>query len=999
MPLQKNSLPLPFGIGLDTITDPWQVRPGKLLALSNVIFDKAGQLKKRNGFSLLTSLPDGANPTTLTTFNDNLTAIGKALYAFSEETSEWFNKGRFQPLALSTQALIRSAYSQTNCDAAVAPSGLVCTVYLDGDGLYKYQVADSITSQSLVGPISLPATSTAARTSVLGGYFVITFLATVAGLPRLQYISIPLTNLTTASAATTISSQVSSLSAGYDAYVSGNILYLAWNGNDGGGAIRLTYLDQNLVVHPTTAVPGFTATNVSVTTDVSAATPVLWVTIYNGTTVKSAAFSTSLGTILAFTTVITATGTQVTSSASGSILTVFFQTTNTYTFSAVRTDYIQKNTITQAGVVGTASTMLRSVGIASKAFLVDSVIYLLAVYAGTYQPTYFLIDSTGDTVGKIAYSNGGGYITAQVLPSVTVYNEEYQLAYLFRDQISPVNKSQGAAAVSGVYSQTGVNLASIELSPSNLSTAEIGQNLHIAGGFLWMYDGYGTTEHSYHYWPEDVAYTTATTGGSLAAQVYFYQVVYEYTDYQGNIHRSSPSIPLEADISTSATSTNTITLNIPTLRLTYKQGVRICIYRWSTAQQNYYLVTSITSPLLNTISTDSVTYTDTQADSSIIGNLLIYTTGGVVENIAAPACTAISLYKSRLMLVSAEDRNVVWFSKQVIETVPVEMSDLFTKYIPPTVGVQGSTGDLQFTAGLDDNFICFKANALYYFNGNGPDNTGNNNDFSEPSLITSTVGSDNPSSLVFLPNGILFDSAKGRWLLGRNLSTSYLGAPVAQYETARAVSALTIPGTNQIRIALNTGITLLYDYFFDQWGTFQGIPSISSTMYQGKHTFLNSFGQVCQEQAEFYQDITRPVLISFTTAWLNLMGLQGYERSFFFFLLGQYLSPHKLSIQVAYDYNPSPTQSMILYPNNYAANYGSGSFYGDVSVYGGAGDVEDARVFFNQQRCQAFQITISELFDPTFGTMPGAGLTLSGLNIIFGAKKAYRTQPAATSVG
>ena len=164
----------------------------------------------------------------------------------------------------------------------------------------------------------------------------------------------------------------------------------------------------------------------------------------------------------------------------------------------------------------------------------------------------------------------------------------------------------------------------------------------------------------------------------------------------------------------------------------------------------------------------------------------------------------------------------------------------------------------------------------------------------------------------------------------------------------------------------------MYDYYFEQWGTFEGIPGISSTLYQDLHTFINSYNQVFQESPGAYLDGSNPVLLSFTTSWFNLAGLQGYQRAFFFYLLGQYLSPHLLNIQIAYDYNPSPIQNVLITPTNFSSAYGVFSPYGQEMYYGGPTNVEQWRIFFTKQRCQSFQLSIDEVYDPSFGIAPGS---------------------------
>ncbi len=537
--------------------------------------------------------------------------------------------------------------------------------------------------------------------------------------------------------------------------------------------------------------------------------------------------------------------------------------------------------------------------------------------------------------------------------------------------------------------------------------------MHIGGGFLWMYDGYLPVEHGFHLWPDSIEATWSATGGAIHAQpdgatntnAYWYQVTYEWTDNQGNAFRSAPSIPIAVTTTSNGTS-GSITVNVPYLRLTTKTAnpVKIVIYRWSVAQQSYYQVTSITAPTLNSTSStgDSVAFVDTLADATILGNNLIYTNGGVLENIAAPATDTLSLFDTRLWLVDSEDRNLMWFSKQVIEAVPVEMSDLLTKFIPPTVAT--ATGEITAHAPMDDKLIISKGgNSFVYINGTGPDNTGANNQYSEPIFITSTVGCSNQKSIIFTPKGMMFQSNKGIWLLDRGLGTSYIGAPVEDFVLGATVtSAVAVPETNQVRFTLDSGITLMYDYYYDQWGTFVNVPCVSSCIYQDLHTFINSSGAAYQERDGVYLDGSTPVRMKFQTGPLRIGQLQNYQRAYYFYLLGTYLSPHKLNVSLLFDYEPSPSQTVLISPANFSPAMGDGDSqtpFGQQDVFGGPASLEIWRVFLDKQRCMAFAIRVEEIFDPTQGAAAGAGLTLSGINMVAAFKKAFRPQPAAESIG
>lgn len=1080
MALKKQPVQINFSQGVDTKTDPWQVSIGKMLSLQNCIFTKAGMLQKRNGFSSLSSLLNSES-TSLTTFSGSLVSIGETFQVLSQDTMSWYDKGSIHPLDISVQSLVRKSNSIINCDVSVASTGLSCTAFTDSDGNSYYQICDSNNGQIIVEMTALPSSAVNARVFTLGRYFIITFLISIFGTPHLQYIAIPLLSPNNPGTATDLSTTINTINEPYDGIVTNNSLYISYNASDLSTAIRTFYLDSNLNQSSTQVLPFMSADLMSVTSDNSGPSPVIYVSLWrqSDNTLYTFAYSPILNLILGQTPLVTSSSiVSLVSIANESVVTIFYQSSNTYSGTSIRSDFVSKITCTSpSGTVVGPEIILRGVGLASKPFLNQGIYYLMVVYGGSFQPTYFLIDENGAICSKISYSNALGYSRTQILPQSNVNNDLIQIGYLIQDQLVSVNKSQGVTQGSNIYSQLGVNLLSFSFSPPGIKSSEIAEVIHLSGGFLWMYDGNKPIEHGFHLWPEDLTSQIHTSGGGLKAQQYFYQATYEWTDAQGNLHRSAPSIPLSVDLSNvsptpvtftgsfstgdtqiscndvtglilgqvitdtttgsnlspntkiiginSASKTITISLpaagnsgvggdslqtddtlsvniQIPTLRETLKTGnnpVRIVIYRWSTDQQIYYQITPIQSPLNNSTTIDSVTYLDTFNDFQILGNVIIYTTGGVVENIGAPSVSTMTLFKSRLFLIDAEDRNLIWFSKQVIESTPVETSDLFTLYVAPTISAQGSTGPTYCLAPMDDKLICFKQDAIYYITGNGPDNTGSNNDFSDPIFINSTVGSTNQNSIVFIPQGLMFQSDKGIWLLGRDLSTTYIGAMVEKYNSNEVLSAINIPNENQVRFTLNNGVTLMYDYYYGQWGTFTNIPAISSTLYEGLHTYLNSFGQVFQETPGLYLDGSNPVLMSFQTSWFNLLGLQGYQRAYFCFFLGNYITPHQLSVQVAYDYESTAYQSSLIQPKNYNPAYGGDALYGSGSPYGGNSSVEKERLFFEKGKCESIQLTVSEIYDPSFGVPAGEGLTLSGINLVIGAKLVYPKFNPSLSTG
>lgn len=1027
-----------FSRGLETKTDPKQIEAGQFLVLDNMVFDTGGLLQKRNGYGQLPELPNN-NFTYLTTFKGDLTAIGTGLESFSSSAIQWFSQqqngqGAFQAVQLNVLPLVRNNTNQSQCDSAVTAAGLICTVYIDqlesslSTPVTRYVVSDSVTGQIIIEPTNLPSASTdfpSARVFVVGNYFVILYTESTTALFML---AIDTTNLTAPPVNTLVTSYTPSTTVAFDADVYNNTLYVAYNRITTAGMQART-ISSSLVISAATTIDSSHKGSL-VTVSADTINNIIWIAYLDGF-----AGGTNNGyglTVLPNLTIVTAV-TQIITNEGAANLTCragtiegtqfIYEISNAYGYDAnIQTDYLKRISWVFNMSPSSPVIIARSVGLASKAFLPNSgalvgfTVYFLVTYdsravtgmAGSYsysqgyQPSYFLMDYNGNVIAKLAYSNGGGYLN-QGLPGVSINGLVVYIPYLNKDLVQAVNKNTNVPTgqqTLGIYSQTGINLATIEIG-GQLVSAEIGDNLNITGGFLWGYDGYYPVESNFFLWPDSVECTWSASGGSMAAQpdgstntnAYFYQVTYEWTDNQGNAFKSAPSIPVAVTTSGSGSS-GSVTINVPTLRLTYKTAnpVKIVVYRWSVGQQIYYQTTSITAPILNDPTIDYVSIPDTSGDPTILGNNIIYTNGGVAENIGPPACTVNTLFDDRLWLVDAEDQNLLWFSKQVIEGTPVETSDLFTVYVAPSISAQGPTGVIKCISPMDDKLIIFKgtmtnSSAIYYINGTGPDNTGANNQYSQPIFVTSTVGCSNQKSIVFMPNGLMFeyDSPAGNqiWLLGRDLTTTFIGAPVqALTSDATVGSAVNIPGQNEVRFTMSTGITIVYNYFYNQWSTFSGVSAASSTIYQGLHTYIDNSGDVAQETPGVYLDFDNPILMSFVTGWIKLQGVSGYQRLLEIQLLGEYLSPHLLNIQLAYDFLPDTEVALITPTNN------------NVS-----GTPEQWRIQQSNQKCQAFQISLNEQYDSSFSVPSGAGFTLSGMTCTIGVNRGYRPVKATNTTG
>lgn len=995
--MQKQNVTINFSGGIDQKTDPYQLNPGKFLVLDNVIQTKQDLLQKRPGNAPLAALPT-SDYSYLTTFNGNLTAIGNNLAAYIEGQEDWVKTTGIQPCEVDTLVLARNAYNLTGASSAICEAEkLICTTYVQNALVYCV-VADYETGQNVVQPFQLinPADPSQFAVAAPKVFFFANNFCIITPFNngttfQLSMFTIPIASINTINF--TLNIDLSTFeyhsTGSFDATLAGGKIYVAWN--SGSNHVKFCSIDSSFTQTngATTFTGSFPAYYIALSADVTGSNPLLyaaWITKDGSTSFHTAyvgSFTSALAINFAAVSVpIILDGANVTVAAQNGSATLIFEITTSGAMSAIYTF-----NCTSAGVVSGAFDAVLSIGLASKALIINSEIYFLGTRQSTYQSTYFLMKFIAPTlnpvpgaivIAKIAYGNGGGYVLTGLTDIDLDSVGKMYVPYLFQDLILPVNKTVTPPS-SGIYTQTGVNLATFYLSTAQLTATEIGNNLNINGGFLWGYDGSQATEQNFLLWPETVSNGSPFSGPGPAAGDYYYVAIYQWVDAQGNTFQSAPSIPTKI----MAPGSETIPIHVPALALTYKltNPIQILIYRWSATQPVYYEITNAMTPFLNDPTIEFVTFNDTFLDTDILGNSILYTTGGVIEDINAPAFTAMTLFDDRLWGIDSEDQNLLWFSKQVIEATPVEMSDLFTIYIPPSTGSQGSTGVMRALAPMDDKLIIFKDNAIYYISGSGPNNTGADNGYSQPFFITGTVGCSRPRSIVPTPDGLMFQSNTGFWLLRRNLQTEYIGKDVQNYNSALALSSLNVPSSNIVKFNLDTGVTLVYNYFFGQWTTASGISPVSSVVYNNLTTFIDNTGTVYQETPGLYVDGTTPVTWSLTTAWLNVgTGLQGFQRIYEMYLLGTYYSPHKLNIGVAYDYDTTPTQNLIVTPDQFLT-------------------IERERIHMQRQECMSFQVSIEEVYDSSLGLPAGAGLTLSGLNMVVGLKKSYPLISGARSTG
>lgn len=422
-------------------------------------------------------------------------------------------------------------------------------------------------------------------------------------------------------------------------------------------------------------------------------------------------------------------------------------------------------------------------------------------------------------------------------------------------------------------------------------------------------------------------------------------------------------------------------IQVPTLRVTSKQDVTIDLYRTEDAGSIFYKVSSVSSPTFNDKSVDSVIITDTLKDADLISREALYTTGGVLENTGAPSARVVAAHtgSNRIFLVG-ERPNILLYSKIQLAGRPVEFNDGLEKSVDP-VG-----GDITALASMDEKLVIFESDAIFYIAGSGPNNLGQQDSFTEPERVSTDVGCIEPRSVVLTPDGLMFKSRKGIYLVNRAMGLEYIGDKVESYNNLTITSAKVVGELNQVRFSTSDGDCLVYNYYKKQWGTYDNHRALSAEVLNNDYYYVRNNQELFKENRTSFGDNGVPINMVIETGWITVGQIQSFGRLYKMLLLGEFKSPHKLRVRIAYDFAEAWTQEELINTADFidSTPYGEYSNYGDPESipYGGDGNVYQMRIDFSQQKCQAFKLLIE-----TIQEQVGEALSLSAATLQVGLKK------------
>lgn len=990
MALQKQVVPLTFGQGIDTKSDEKTIPLGKLRELENGVFTKTNRISKRPGQRNLSRNILGGGTLTngqgLINFENELVQINNNVaYTYNESSDNWVSKGETQALTASFDQVIKNFHEQTQPDATCNLN--VCVyAWTDSRGGVRSQVQDLVSGSVLIPDFSLNSGAASHPKCISFGNFSFVFYV-VAGTIRVRRISS--INPSSFSSETTLLTDLNVANPRFDLTVWQQYAVIAYHTT--GGALKIAYVKQNMTVagvldnlfNPVT----FTEAPedcITIVNDSNIHFFVGWANATDG--VRALAVNLDFSTFVPATEIEASGPTfkNITGIRVGADDFRFF-----YEIEGTSNQYasIRSRSITDAGVVSSDFIDLLHVGLHSKAFVYDGDVYLVATHDTDEQACYFLMRPiTGKSVSRSLYGIGGGL---SVGPGLTEVNQAPEGTFIVPTMFKATLESVDAT----LYSRRGVGVVTYDFVRTSgiydSLSRQIGKNSHMVGGIMQMYDGQSLVELGFNLYPENIEATDSASGGSMSDGTYLYYVTYEWYDNKGQLHRSAPSTPLSVVVNGGGSS-QSVDLTIPSLFHTDKKpasvmfpnysrtNVTIGVYRTENAGSIAYKVSSNSNPTFND-NTETISFTDTLADADIIDNEILYTTGGVLENFPPPPCSAVSTYRNRLVVINDENKNELWFSKSQVTGEGIAFHPLFKILVDP------AGGDCTTVQALDDKLIIFKNDSIQVTAGDGPNDLGQQNDFYAPQLIPTDVGCPFPESIVQTPDGIMFKSNKGIYLLDRSLQTQYIGKDVEDFNGLTITSANIVKDQNLVIFTPIDGLAPVYDFFQRQWGTFDNFQSQDAVIWQSQYVRLQDDGTVSVSEADSFLDNMVPYKLRLTSGWISLAGLQGFQRIYSLVLLGTFKSDHQLKVSVGYNFEP--TYQQVNYFD--ATTIVGPTFYGDQVYYGAEGYGDDkesvmqCRVMIDRQKCQAIRFKIE---DVTNNINSGESYSITGAAIVAGVK-------------
>jgi hypothetical protein len=988
MALAKQTFDFPLVGGLDTRTDPKMFSAPKFSLLENCTLSKTlGALRKRNGYPAIETqrieqlysepgFPDAFSDmdagVALYGFDDKLLmADGENLWSFSEEDNWWGDRGSFigwgvESFGLTPDVIDVTGIVSYNVGNAVRTGNFLHTAITSKEGggnralFNRYDLRTKETTLGIGGTEALDEGDDSEPT--IG-------TANDASIPVLLWTGSILHRVIASDDGSTLG--VSGFILEGAAYTPTTVDTVRdWSGDDqsfdaaswSGGVVWAYATDDGKIrVGKFSSAYAGVATATVVTdagTLASGRCPVS-VSVNPAGTHAIVVYYGTTGTRLRYAVVLLSdmslvTSNQVDDTARDPLqASVIFTGATSARVIWETAGYILRTcTLSTAGGVPVVSAHRRHSQLASHLFLVNGEIF----YHTILDPP-----ATGVQAQNSLFLFSFNYsLMGRVLPGDASQHDTDGQVWLTKPVVDSAGVSLAYARTDGALQYIGYRFSG---EGTHNYSRQSGQRI-LTGPLTWSYSGAGLREHGFAVSPAGVTAVASNGAGTLTSNAsYSYRVYNERVDKEGR--RTLSSTAAVVTVATGA-SDDTVTLTAPTYshhtRVPEAAAqissyyVQLAYYRTEADGSIFYRVGAKRLSLDPT--SDTTTIVDTSPDSAINTNEQDPYAGGELTNAPFPPLSYAAAGVDRIWGIKAEDRRALVYTKLLGVNDYWEHNETLEVSFPE---------DLRAVGFVNNLVIGFSDNTIFGFAGAGPDNTGSG-DFGPISVLNNNVGCINEKTLVEIPQGYVFLSHRGFWLLDRGLNVTFIGSDVMSYNDSTFLSGDVLREKNQVAFTTSTGVVLIYDYEQRVWSVYTGLTGVSAAAWQGKHAILTSTGVVKVEEEGVFTDDGTPVLMAWETGDIKFNTLQGFGRLYDVYLLGEEHTPTSFTFEFAKDYNE-------LLP---ARTYNSSKF-------------PTVRIRPKNQKCSSYRLKFRETV--SVGTQEG--VSLNALSFRVGVKEGAAKKPVS----
>lgn len=896
--LQKQIIEVPLAAGIDTKTSAKVVQPGALLDLKNAVLTNPGELRKRPGYLAMSPFQaDGtrvAGIKKIYSDGDSLLAISNddTAYALDSIGSRWKGVGTvgaYSP-TVSSLAQLESQTSGTLFPLCVALNGyaVVMNGTLTAGSTSRYSIVN-LEDGGVIKDITTISSFAAMGGCTLKDRYIVFTGYSASSAADLKAYFFDTQNISATPTSVNFGAGIADVDFGEPITLPlTGTCAVAYN-KTGTFVVRILEFDEN---GATGNFVDYTGGNIGY--NVMCVDDDGYICYAGGQSAPEAVVIDPAWTAAAGPTALTVKPKlAIIKQSDGTGFDIYGTLTASDLGGLDEERYIQKQTISQAAAVGAATTIVRGVSPGGQIFRKNGIDYMTAFMEtnDNLQNSVFVVDTSGNALSRVLVNNGT-YVRGP--------------AYVSGDSVYVWGANQ--KVITGTYYANSAHAIKLDFGRLG-NSARIGSSYFFVASQLYEFDGLRVVEHGFAHYPSKMTLTESATGNLTALGSYQYIAVYSWLDKSGNRHYSQTSTA----VSITLTGANkTVSAKVPTLKMTQKNDVKILLYRTVASGTVFYKVKEAN----NDTTANIVTITDNLADSTITSYEQLYTYGGVLDNLSPPSPVAIASHDHRLFAITS--KNEVWHSKRIQEERGVEFSDSFRLVFDQR---GGSLAALQ---SQDSQLVLARERLISRITGNGPDDTGIG-EFSITDVVASDVGAYVGSPMSETSVGTIFKSStKGLRLLDRSLQTAYIGAPVEAYNDQYLSDMLIHPSRNDLLFAHKTGLVLRLDAHQNQWvvdDAIAGLGVVSVANRANKLFALTTGGHVLREDSNTFDDMGRAYPLDVTTPWIKLAGLAGYQRVWWVYILGEFVSPHRLNVWVHYDYKDEPAEKLSTRIENGNADY------------------------------------------------------------------------------